>query len=80
MKYNKTVHLRQLKIGDWVLRKVMGNTLVPGDGKLGPNRKGLYKVIGLAGNRASLRRYRQQGCSQAMEHDQSQTILFLAFS
>ena len=36
-KYNKTVHPRQFKIGDWVLCKVMRNTLVPGDGKLGPN-------------------------------------------
>ena len=36
-KYNKTVHPRQFKIEDWVLRKVMGNTLIPGDGKLGPN-------------------------------------------
>mgnify|MGYP003702833741 CR=1 FL=1 len=30
----------------------MGNTLVPGDDKLGPNWEGPYKVVGLAGNRA----------------------------
>ena len=48
-KYNKTVHPRQFKTGDWMLRKVMGNTLVPGDGKLGPNWEGPYKVVGLAG-------------------------------
>ncbi|KAF5946316.1 hypothetical protein HYC85_016544 [Camellia sinensis] len=51
-KYNKTVHPRQFKIGDWVLRKVMGNTLVLGDGKLGPNWEGPYKVVGLAGKGA----------------------------
>ena len=51
-KYNKTVHPRQFKIGDWVLRKVMGNTLIPGDSKLGPNWEGPYKVVGLAGNGA----------------------------
>ena len=27
----------------------MGNTLVPGDAKLGPNWEGPYKVVGLAG-------------------------------
>ena len=46
------MHPRQFKIGDWVLRKVMGNTLVPGDGKLGPNWEGPYKVVGLAGKGA----------------------------
>ena len=51
-KYNKTVHPRQFKIGDWVLRKVMGNTLVLEDGKLGPNWEGPYKVVGLAGKGA----------------------------
>ena len=34
------------------MRKVMGNTLVPGDGKLGPNWEGPYKVVGLAGKGA----------------------------
>ena len=47
-KYNKTVHPRQFKIGDWVLRKVMGTTLVLGDGKLGPNWEGPYNVVRLA--------------------------------
>ncbi|GMP45913.1 hypothetical protein CsSME_00014254 [Camellia sinensis var. sinensis] len=51
-KYNKTVHPRQFKIGDWVLRKVMGNTMVPGDSKLGPNWEGPYKVVGLVGKGA----------------------------
>ncbi|XP_028077759.1 uncharacterized protein LOC114279668 [Camellia sinensis] len=47
-KYNKVVHPRMFKIGDWVLRKVLGNTVVPGEGKLGANWEGPYKVIGLA--------------------------------
>ncbi|GMP97749.1 hypothetical protein CsSME_00045889 [Camellia sinensis var. sinensis] len=33
-KYNKIVHPRQFKVGDWVLLKVTGNTVIPGDGKL----------------------------------------------
>lgn len=36
-KYNKAVHPRLFKIGDWVLRKVMDNTVAPGEGKLGAN-------------------------------------------
>ena len=35
-----------------MLRKVMGNTLVLGDGKLGPNWEGPYKVVWLAGKGA----------------------------
>ena len=30
----------------------MGNTLVPGEGKLGANWEGPYKIIGLAGKGA----------------------------
>lgn len=52
-KYNKTVHPRSFKVGDWVLRKVMGNTLVPSEGKLGANWEGPYKITGLAGKGAS---------------------------
>ena len=51
-KYNKMVHPRPFKVGDWVLRKVMGNTLVPGEGKLGANWEGPYKITGLAGKGA----------------------------
>lgn len=51
-KYNKTVHSRQFKVGDWVLQKVMGNTLVPGEGKLGANWEGPYKITGLVGKGA----------------------------
>ncbi|XP_028105177.1 uncharacterized protein LOC114304201 [Camellia sinensis] len=42
-KYNKAVHPRLFKIGDWVLRKVMGNTVIPSEGKLGENWEGPYK-------------------------------------
>ncbi|XP_028067777.1 uncharacterized protein LOC114270461 [Camellia sinensis] len=48
-KYNKTVHPRPFKVGDWVLRKVMGNSLVPSEGKLGANWEGPYRITGLAG-------------------------------
>ncbi|CAL5411882.1 unnamed protein product [Camellia sinensis] len=47
-KYNKAVNLKQFKVGDWVLRKVMGNTLVLSKGKLGANWEGPYKITGLA--------------------------------
>ena len=50
--YNKRVHLRQLGVGDLVLRKVMGNTKDPADGKLGPNWEGPYIVVGKAGANA----------------------------
>ena len=40
-KYNKTVYPIPFKVGDWVLRKVMDNTQVPGEGKLGKIGKGL---------------------------------------
>ncbi|XP_028103885.1 uncharacterized protein LOC114302960 [Camellia sinensis] len=43
-KYNKAVHPRLFKIGDWVLRKVMGNTVAPGEGQLGANWEGPYKA------------------------------------
>ena len=46
--YNKRVHLRQLGVGDLVLRKVLGNTKDPADGKLGPNWEGPYRVVGKA--------------------------------
>ena len=36
-KYNKAVHPRLFKVGDWVLRKALGNTVVPGEGKLSAN-------------------------------------------
>ncbi|XP_028072301.1 uncharacterized protein LOC114274538 [Camellia sinensis] len=44
-KYNKAVHPRLFKVRDWVLRKVLGNTVVPGEGKLGANWEGPYKLF-----------------------------------
>ncbi|XP_028106474.1 protein NYNRIN-like [Camellia sinensis] len=44
-KYNKAVHPRLFKVGDWVLRKVLGNTVVQGEGKLGANWEGPYKLF-----------------------------------
>ena len=43
--YNKRVKLRQLDIGDLVLRKVTTATRDPTQGKLGPTWEGPYRVI-----------------------------------
>ena len=50
--YNKKVHPREFKVGDLVLRQVTGNTQVPGEGKLGPNWEGPYKVTAMTGKGA----------------------------
>ena len=42
--YNKNVRPRSFQQGDLVLRKVLGNTKNPTDGKLGPNWEGPYRV------------------------------------
>ena len=43
--YNKRVKLRQLDIGDLVLRKVTTATKDPNQGKLGPTWEGPYRVV-----------------------------------
>ena len=43
--YNKRVKLRQLDIGDLVLRKVTMATKDPTQGKLGPTWEGPYRVV-----------------------------------
>ena len=43
--YNKRVKLRQLDIGDLVLRKVSVATKNPNQGKLGPTWEGPYRVV-----------------------------------
>ena len=43
--YNKRVKLRQLDIGDLVLRKVTTATKDPTQGKLGPTWEGPYRVV-----------------------------------
>jgi hypothetical protein len=42
--YNKNVRPRSFQQGDLVLRKVLGNTKNPNDGKLRPNWEGPYRV------------------------------------
>uniref|UniRef100_A0A2N9GE01 Integrase catalytic domain-containing protein n=1 Tax=Fagus sylvatica TaxID=28930 RepID=A0A2N9GE01_FAGSY len=42
--YNKNVRPRSFQQGDLVLRRVLGNTKNPTDGKLGPNWEGPYRV------------------------------------
>ena len=42
--YNARVRHRDFQIGDLVLRKVMGATKDPTQGKLGPNWEGLYRI------------------------------------
>ena len=43
--YNKRVKLRQLDIGDLILRKVSATTKDPNQGKLGPTWEGSYRVV-----------------------------------
>ncbi|GFZ15730.1 hypothetical protein Acr_25g0001390 [Actinidia rufa] len=47
--YNQKVQHREFSVSDLVLRKVVGNTKNPADGKLGPNWEGLSKIVKLAG-------------------------------
>jgi ribonuclease HI len=47
--YNKNVRPRSFQQGDLVLRKVLGNTKNPTDGKLGPNWEGPYRVRSVTG-------------------------------
>ena len=42
--YNSNVRHRDFQVGDLVLRKVMGTTKDPSQGKLGPNCEGPYKI------------------------------------
>ena len=42
--YNSRVRHRDFQVGDLVLRKVMGATRDPAQGKLGPNWEGPYRV------------------------------------
>ena len=50
--FNKNVLIRQFLPGDLVLRKVMDHKKVPGEGKLGPNWEGPYRVTSALGNGA----------------------------
>ena len=43
--YNSRVRHRDFKIGDLILRKVMGTARDPTQGKLGPNWEGPYRII-----------------------------------
>ena len=43
--YSSKVRHRDFQVGDLVLRKVMGATKDPTQGKLGPNWEGPYRVI-----------------------------------
>ena len=42
--HNSRVRYRDFKVGDLVLRKVMGATKDPTQGKLGPNWEGPYRI------------------------------------
>lgn len=42
--YHKRVNPRRFQIGDYVVRKVLGNTVKSSDGKLGPNWEGPFKI------------------------------------
>ena len=42
--YNSRVRHRDFKVGDLVLKKVMGTNRDPTQGKLGPNLEGPYRI------------------------------------
>lgn len=42
--YHKRVNPRRFQVGDYVLRKVLGNAVKSSDGKLGANWKGPFKI------------------------------------
>ena len=42
--HNSRVRYRDFKVGDLVLRKVIGATKDPTQGKLGPNWEGPYRI------------------------------------
>ena len=46
--YNRRVQPREFKIGDLVLRKVVGSQKDPTEGNLGPNWESPYKVTSIA--------------------------------
>ena len=50
--FNQKVFPRQFIPGELVLRKVMDHKRVPGEGKLGPNWEGPYKITAVVGNGA----------------------------
>ena len=43
--YNSQVWHKDFKVGDLILRKVMGAARDPTQGKLGPNWEGLYRIM-----------------------------------
>ena len=43
--YNSNVRHRDFQVGDLVLRRVMGATKNPSQGKLGPNWEGPYRIM-----------------------------------
>ncbi|XP_060195160.1 uncharacterized protein LOC132624391 [Lycium barbarum] len=50
--YNNKTKLRQIKLGDLVMRMVTPSTKIPNEGKLGANWEGPYRVIAYAGKGA----------------------------
>ncbi|GMP79563.1 hypothetical protein CsSME_00035051 [Camellia sinensis var. sinensis] len=50
--YNKKVKPREFKVGELVLRKVVGNKKDPREGKLGLNWEGPYRIISVASSGA----------------------------
>ena len=46
--YDRGVKVRQLALGDLVLRKVVGTVKNPLWGKLGPNQEGYYRITSVA--------------------------------
>uniref|UniRef100_A0A2N9FAE8 RNA-directed DNA polymerase n=1 Tax=Fagus sylvatica TaxID=28930 RepID=A0A2N9FAE8_FAGSY len=73
--YNKNIRPRSFQQGDLVLRKVLGNTKNPTDGKLGPNWEGPYRVRFVTGTGAyHLEDLNSFTLASAMECQQSSEV------
>ncbi|XP_075099229.1 uncharacterized protein LOC142176067 [Nicotiana tabacum] len=50
--YNRKAHLRYLKIGDFVFKRIFQSSKATNAGKLSPHWEGPYKICGIAGKGA----------------------------
>ena len=73
--YNSNVRYRDFQVGDLVLRKVMGVTRDPSQGKVGPNWKGPYRIVMAEERHLPPQDVGQMKVSVPMEHGAPTKIL-----
>ena len=66
--YNSRVRHRDFKVGDLVLRKVIGTARDPTQGKLGPNWEGLYRITSWQRKHLPLEDVRWMEATPSVEH------------